>query len=130
MEEFSYILSEWILDSDGTPHLTLSSYKTWECALQEYEIIKLKIQTDSQRMQHQIVNILSLNDHENYSNNIEDYVFYVINEKYPDEIAYYQDSGWKRPMGVALKTVKNNESNDTIWKTSVSSYPIQHRGQW
>jgi hypothetical protein len=133
-----YLVSEWVLDSDGTPHVTLSSFKTHESALELYDAVKNKIKQESKKRQHIILQINSEEDYENYANNIDDYTIYVIEQSTDDTVSYYQDHGWKRPTGISLQKVAksdDSENPDLNWQITsgylgLSTYPISHGGQW
>jgi hypothetical protein len=125
-----YLVSEWVLDSDGTPHVTVSSFKTYEGSLNLYNDKKNKIKECSKDRQFVFKQINSDEDYDNYTDNMDDYTTYVIEENINDVISYYQDFGWKRPMGVSLQKVTRSESSDLNWKTGLSTYPISHGGQW
>lgn len=126
-----YLIATWVLDSDGTPHVNISSYKTYESALEKYNNEKNKIINLSKDTQHNLLLLDTEEKYNNYCDNIDEYQYYVIEQTCYDVLAFYQDSGWKRPKGVSLKTVNKNDQNENLnWSTNLTCYPIQHGGQW
>lgn len=125
-----YLITEWVLDSDGTPHVKVSSYKTHESALEKFNIEKNKILDLSKDTSYKLLKIDTEEKYENYCDNIDEYQYYVIDKSCHNVIAFFQDSGWKRPHGVSLKIINKNVQNDLNWSIDLTCYPIQHGGQW
>jgi hypothetical protein len=125
-----YLVTTWTLDSDGTPHLTAFSYKTYESAIKKYDDEKNNILEKSKNMQYTFLKLDTEEKYENYTDNIDEYKVYVIEQNCYDVMAFFQDCGWKRPIGVSLKCVNKNNESDLNWSTNLTCYPIMHGGQW
>jgi hypothetical protein len=126
-----YLLTKWILNSDGTPGVTISSYKTYESALEEYELERTEILQILKSCQYNLIKLDTEEKYNDYCDNIDEYQYYVIEQTCYDVLAFYQDSGFKRPRGVSLKVINKNDQNENLnWTTDLLCYPIQHGGQW
>lgn len=126
-----YLITEWVLDSDGTPHVCVSSYKTYEGALEKYTTEKNKILQLSTDRKYNLLLLDTEEKYEHYCDNIDEYQCYVIEQIcYDILLAFFQDFGWKRPRGVSLKSINKNDQNDLNWVTKLTCYPIRHGGQW
>lgn len=127
----TYVLSEWRLDSDGQPNVTVAYHRDYAGAMEEYDHIKRQIVSESEWHPYKLVTIYSKSAEEIYANQFKDSnEHYVIEKNYDRETSFYQDYGWKRPHGVSVTTVFPNSYGSLVWKTNVSSYPMHHRGKF
>ena len=126
--EVQYLISEWKLDSNGTPYLTLSLFTRHENALKKFNEVKTTIIEKSKPIQYILLKLDTIEQTMKFCDEIDEDSFYVVEQSYDTNIAFYQDYGFKRPMGVALQCVEMDENGE--WTSGVKCYPNIHGGKW
>ena len=131
--EKEYLITTWKLDSNGFPLTNISSYKTYDSAFEMYTTERNKIFHALAGMEYTFLKFDSKKKKNEYFDyNLKNGDLYVIEEDWNDGVlSFYQDYGWKRPIGISLTTVhKNNDDNDMNalnWSTNVECYPLNHQ---